>query len=226
MSQTPPSGNTVVDLAIATPTLSTLVTAVKAAGLATTLSGTGPFTVFAPTNAAFAALGAAVPTLLLPANKALLVKVLEYHVVSGTVLSSALTNGVTETTLEGQKINITVMNSMVMVNKASINGTQVMASNGVVHIINKVLLYPGFALSAPGGAQCVVGQNMGALLAMATAVPACADKADSGFASLSCGAAIAHFSAGCADSVIGSTLTAACPKSCGTCGSTKPSDAV
>ena len=149
MSQTPPSGNTVVDLAIATPTLSTLVTAVKAAGLAPTLSGTGPFTVFAPTNAAFAALGAAVPTLLLPANKALLVKVLEYHVVSGTVLSSALTNGVTETTLEGQKINITVMNTMVMVNKASINGTQVTASNGVVHIINKVLLYPGFALPLP-----------------------------------------------------------------------------
>ena len=149
MSQTPPSGNTVVDLAIATPTLSTLVTAVKAAGLATTLSGTGPFTVFAPTNAAFAALGAAVPTLLLPANKALLVKVLEYHVVSGTVLSSALTNGATETTLEGQKLNISVMNSMVMVNKASINGTQVKASNGVVHVINKVLLYPGFALPAP-----------------------------------------------------------------------------
>ena len=120
--------------------------------MAGTLSGTGPFTVFAPTNAAFDALGAAVPTLLKPANKKLLIKVLKYHVVTGTVLTSALMAGTAESqsynlsTLEGQRINITMMNSMLMINTASVNGTQVKATNGVVHIINKVLLFPGFAL--------------------------------------------------------------------------------
>ena len=86
----------VVGLAVATPTLSTLVAAVKAGGLVGALSAKGPFTVFAPTNAAFAALGAAVPTLLKPENKALLDKVLEYHVIAGhAVMASQIMNGMT-----------------------------------------------------------------------------------------------------------------------------------
>ena len=102
----PPADDTptqsIVELAVATPSLSTLVAALTAADLVDTLSGEGPFTVFAPTNDAFAALPeGTLDSLLLPENKDQLISILTYHVISGTVLSSDLTDGLEATTLQG-----------------------------------------------------------------------------------------------------------------------------
>ena len=144
---------TVVGLAVATPALSTLVAAVKAGGLVGALSAKGPFTVFAPTNDAFAALGAAVPTLLRPENKALLDKVLEYHVIAGhAVMASQIMNGMTASTLEGQSLKFGINGGVVSVNDAKVSKANIKASNGVVHVIDKVLLFPGFKL--PTGGAC------------------------------------------------------------------------
>jgi len=135
---------TIPELAAAA-NLTTLVAAVTAAKLGATLSGAGPFTVFAPTNEAFAALPDGVLTALLkPANIADLVKVLEYHVVSGEVLRTDLKNGQEVKTLEGQDVNITIAGSNVSVNAAKVIEANVFAVNGVVHVINSVLLPPGF----------------------------------------------------------------------------------
>ncbi|HEY5155082.1 MAG TPA: fasciclin domain-containing protein [Acidimicrobiales bacterium] len=139
---TAPVGKTIVELAAGNPELSTLVAAVKAAGLADTLAGTGPYTVFAPTNAAFAALPAGtVENLLKPENKDQLVKVLTYHVVPGAVTSTQLMNGPV-TTVEKQPVTIKIDGKTVMVNDATVVTADVMASNGVVHVIDKVLLPP------------------------------------------------------------------------------------
>lgn len=136
---------TIPDLAIATPDLSTLVAALKAADLVTTLSGEGPFTVFAPTNEAFSALPAGVlDALLKPANIADLKKVLTYHVAAGEVESSALKNGQPIKTLEGQDVNVTISGSNVKINEAAVKTADVLAANGVIHIISGVLLPPGF----------------------------------------------------------------------------------
>merc|ERR1719424_14168 len=125
--------------------LTTLVAAVTAAKLGATLSGAGPFTVFAPTNEAFAALPPGVLTALLkPANIADLVKVLEYHVVSREVLSTDLKNGEQIKTLEGQEVNVTIAGSDVSINDAKVKEANVFAVNGVVHVIDAVLLPPGF----------------------------------------------------------------------------------
>jgi len=135
---------TIPELAAAA-NLTTLVAAVTAAKLGATLSGAGPFTVFAPTNEAFAALPDGVLTALLkPANIADLIKVLEYHVVSGEVLRIDLKNGQEVKTLEGQDVNITIAGSNVSVNAAKVIEANVFAVNGVVHVINSVLLPPGF----------------------------------------------------------------------------------
>jgi len=135
---------TIPELAAAA-NLTTLVAAVTAAKLGATLSGAGPFTVFAPTNEAFAALPDGVLTALLkPANIADLIKVLEYHVVSGEVLRTDLKNGQEVKTLEGQDVNITIAGSNVSVNAAKVIEANVFAVNGVVHVINSVLLPPGF----------------------------------------------------------------------------------
>jgi uncharacterized surface protein with fasciclin (FAS1) repeats len=124
--------------------LTTLVQAVTAAKLGETLSG-GPFTVFAPTNEAFDALPKGVLTKLLqPANIKKLQQVLEYHVHSGEVVSSDLKSGEQVTTLEGSKVNITIAGSKVQVNKASVTKADVYAVNGVVHVIDAVLLPPDF----------------------------------------------------------------------------------
>ena len=139
----PIPGKTIVDLAVATPDLSTLVTAVKAGGLADTLSGQGPFTVFAPTNEAFAALPAGVlPNLLKPANKAALDFVLKYHVVSGALRASALKDGQRLVTLEGSDLYVKLKGKDVFINSVKVTTADVIASNGVVHIVNGVLL-PG-----------------------------------------------------------------------------------
>lgn len=133
------SPGTIVDVASANPDFSTLVAAVSAAGLVETLNGEGPFTVFAPTNAAFAALPAGVlDALLLPENKDALVKILTYHVVPGTVLAADITDG-DVATVEGQNVTLSTANG-VTVNGATVLTADVLADNGVIHVIDAVLV--------------------------------------------------------------------------------------
>jgi len=163
--------------------LSTLVTAVKAADLASTLSGTGPFTVFAPTNDAFKNLPKGVlDELLKPANKQLLVKLLEYHVVSGEVVAADLKNGERVKTLEGQDVNVTISGSTVSINTAKVTQADVYASNGVVHVIDAVLIPPGFVpppppppsgICTPIAEDCENGVNLGDPTAADTAEDCC-----------------------------------------------------
>merc|ERR1712166_3232 len=138
------TGKNIVELAVATPELSTLVTALKAGALVDTLSGEGPFTVFAPTNEAFAKLSASILAHLLePANVKELDAVLEYHVVSGAaVFSNYLTDGETIKTVEGQNVTVSIYNGRVFINNALVTTADVAASNGVIHIIATVLNMP------------------------------------------------------------------------------------
>ena len=141
VAKTPTDAADIVDVAADTPDLSTLVEAVTAAGLAETLQGEGPFTVFAPTNEAFDALPAGeLDRLLKPANKAELAKILKYHVVSGEIMSSDLTNGQKAKTVEGGTLTVTINGKTVKVNDATVVKADVPASNGVVHVIDRVLL--------------------------------------------------------------------------------------
>jgi uncharacterized surface protein with fasciclin (FAS1) repeats len=136
------SVGTIVDVAVGAGNFSTLVAAVTAADLVETLSGTGPFTVFAPTDEAFAALPAGVlDALLLPENKAVLAQILTYHVVSGTVMAADVTDG-DVATVEGSNITLSTA-SGVTVNGATVVATDVLASNGVIHAIDAVILPPG-----------------------------------------------------------------------------------
>jgi uncharacterized surface protein with fasciclin (FAS1) repeats len=136
----------IVVLATETSSLSTLVAAVKAAELVDTLQGAGPFTVFAPTNDAFAAQPAGtLDTLLKPENKDQLTAILTYHVVPGEVLASDLTNGQTLTTVQGGTLTVKIDGGMVYLvdatgNEVKVEKADVDASNGVVHIIDGVLL--------------------------------------------------------------------------------------
>jgi len=133
------SVGTIVDVAVSNPDFSTLVAAVTAAGLVETLSGEGPFTVFAPTNAAFAALPAGVlDALLLPENIDALTKILTYHVVPGTVLAADIADG-DVATVEGQNVTLSTANG-VTVNGANVVTADVLASNGVIHVIDAVLI--------------------------------------------------------------------------------------
>lgn len=133
------SPGTIVEVASANPDFSTLVAAVSAAGLVETLSGEGPFTVFAPTNDAFAALPPGVlDALLLPENKDALVKILTYHVVPGTVLAADITDG-DVATVEGQNVTLSTANG-VTVNGATVVTADVLADNGVIHVIDAVLV--------------------------------------------------------------------------------------
>ncbi len=135
---------TIVDVAAGDGSFSTLVAAVTAADLVETLSGEGPFTVFAPTDEAFAALPAGVlDALLLPENKAVLAQILTYHVVSGKIMAADVTAG-DVATVEGQNIKIATPEAEgVTVNGAAIVVADVAASNGVIHAINAVILPPG-----------------------------------------------------------------------------------
>ncbi len=134
---------TIVAAAQATPDLSTLVEAVTAAELAETLSGPGPYTVFAPTNAAFEALPAGqLDDLLKPANKQQLADILSYHVAEGEVLSSDLEDGQTIPTLQGEDLKITVDGTSVLVNGVAVETADVQTGNGVVHVIGEVLTPP------------------------------------------------------------------------------------
>jgi uncharacterized surface protein with fasciclin (FAS1) repeats len=131
----------IVGVASADPQFSTLVTALKAADLVKTLEGAGPFTVFAPTNAAFAKVPKADLDALLK-NKAELTKVLLYHVIPGKVpAAEALKmNGKTAKTVEGSTVEFKVMGSTVEVNNAKVIKADVEASNGVIHVIDTVLM--------------------------------------------------------------------------------------
>jgi uncharacterized surface protein with fasciclin (FAS1) repeats len=130
---------TIVDVASADPQFSTLVAAIGAAGLAETLSGEGPYTVFAPTNEAFDALPEGVlDALLLPENKDALTKILTYHVVSGEVTSDQITDSDVPT-LEGESVTLSTADG-VTVNGAMVVAADVAASNGVIHVIDAVLV--------------------------------------------------------------------------------------
>ena len=133
----------IVDLAISTDFLSTLVAAVKAGDLVGTLKSDGPFTVFAPTNEAFAALPeGTLESLLKPENKDQLVAILTYHVVSGKVKSTDLKNGMKAQTVQGSDINVNISDKGVKINKANVTAADIEASNGIVHVIDQVLLPP------------------------------------------------------------------------------------
>jgi uncharacterized surface protein with fasciclin (FAS1) repeats len=137
-----PEGKTIVALAQETADLSTLVTALQAAGLVDVLNGEGPFTVFAPTNEAFKALGTTLDDLLKPENKEKLAAILKYHVVSGKVMAADITDGQKAATLNGAEITITTTGGVKLNGKATVTTADVAASNGVVHIIDAVILPP------------------------------------------------------------------------------------
>jgi uncharacterized surface protein with fasciclin (FAS1) repeats len=125
---------------IASESAKTLATAVGAADLVKTLEGSGPFTVFAPTDAAFASIQKDVDNLLKSENKATLAKVLTYHVVSGKHMAAELKDGAELTTVQGEKLKVSVKDNMVMIGGAHVTTADVSASNGVVHVIDKVLM--------------------------------------------------------------------------------------
>lgn len=131
----------IVDVAVENGSFNTLVAAVKAAGLVETLKGDGPFTVFAPTDEAFAKLPeGTVESLLLPENKDKLVAVLTYHVVAGKVMAADVVKLDKATTVQGQDVMIKTMGGKVMVDNANVVATDVKASNGVIHVIDQVIL--------------------------------------------------------------------------------------
>jgi uncharacterized surface protein with fasciclin (FAS1) repeats len=137
----PETPKDVVDIAIGSADHTTLVAAVKAAGLVETLKGAGPFTIFAPTNAAFAALPAGtVDGLLKPEKKADLTGILTYHVVSGAVKAADLKDGQKVKTLQGGELTVSVKDGKVKINGANVTAADLAGSNGVVHVIDAVLM--------------------------------------------------------------------------------------
>ncbi len=133
----------IVDTAVGAGSFKTLVAAVKAAGLVETLKGAGPFTVFAPTDEAFAKLPAGtVEALLKPENKESLVAVLTYHVVPGKVMAADVVKLTEAPTVQGSKAKVKVADGMVMIDNAKVVKTDIETSNGVIHVIDAVILPP------------------------------------------------------------------------------------
>jgi transforming growth factor-beta-induced protein len=131
----------IVDTAVAAGSFKTLAAALTAGDLVQTLKGKGPFTVFAPTDEAFAKLPAGtLADLLKPENKAKLVSILTYHVVPGKVMASQVTGLKSAKTVNGQSVTIAVMDGKVMIDKAQVVTTDIAASNGVIHVLDTVLL--------------------------------------------------------------------------------------
>ena len=131
----------IVDTAVAAGQFNTLAKALQAAGLVDTLKGKGPFTVFAPTDDAFAKLPAGtLDDLLKPENKEKLKAILLYHVVAGKVTAAKVAKMTSAKTVNGQELKISASGGKVMVNDASVVKADVMASNGVIHVIDNVLL--------------------------------------------------------------------------------------
>ena len=133
----------IVDTAVAAGQFKTLAAALGAAGLVATLKGTGPFTVFAPTDAAFAKLPAGtVENLLKPENKEQLTAILTYHVVSGAVKASDVVKLSEAKTVNGKMLTVRVTGGAVTINDAKVTATDISASNGVIHIVDAVILPP------------------------------------------------------------------------------------
>jgi uncharacterized surface protein with fasciclin (FAS1) repeats len=131
----------IVDTAVAAGSFGTLAAALTAAGLVETLKGEGPFTVFAPTDAAFAKLPAGtVENLLKPENKDQLTKILTYHVVAGSVKAADVVKLTEAKTVQGQSVKITVKDGKVSVDGATVTATDIAASNGVIHVIDSVMM--------------------------------------------------------------------------------------
>jgi uncharacterized surface protein with fasciclin (FAS1) repeats len=131
----------IVDTAASAGSFNTLVAAVKAAGLVDTLKGDGPFTVFAPTDDAFAKLPAGtVENLLKPENRDQLVKILTYHVVAGNVMAKDVVKLKEAKTVEGGNVQIHVMGKKVRINDSNVVKTDIAATNGVIHVIDTVLM--------------------------------------------------------------------------------------
>ncbi len=131
----------IVTTAINAGNFQTLATALQAAGLVETLQGAGPFTVFAPTDEAFAKLPAGtVEDLLKPENKEKLISILTYHVVSGKVMAADVAGMTEAATVNGKKAKVTASDAGVMVDKSNVTGTDIEASNGVIHVIDQVLM--------------------------------------------------------------------------------------
>ena len=131
----------IVETAVANGSFTTLVAAVTAADLVGTLSGEGLFTVFAPVDAAFADLPAGtVESLILPENKAQLQGILTYHVVAGKVMSTDLSDGMKAATVNGAEITVQLTDGKVFINDAEVVIADVETDNGVIHVINKVII--------------------------------------------------------------------------------------
>ena len=134
-------GKDIVDTAVAAGSFKTLAAALQAAGLVETLKGAGPFTVFAPTDEAFAKLPAGtVENLLKPENKEKLKAVLTYHVVPGKVMAAQVTTMDSAKTVQGQSVKISVVDGKVKIDSATVAKADVAASNGVIHVIDSVIL--------------------------------------------------------------------------------------
>ncbi|WP_391556719.1 fasciclin domain-containing protein [Rosistilla ulvae] len=130
-----------VDTAVSAKKFSTLVAAVKAAGLVETLKGDGPFTVFAPNDEAFAKLPqGTIADLLKPENKAKLTAILTYHVVPGKVMAADVVGVKSAKTVNGKEVSVTVEGNTVMIDQSKVIATDIVTSNGVIHVIDSVLL--------------------------------------------------------------------------------------
>ncbi len=131
----------IVDTAVSAGSFKTLTAALKAAGLVETLKGKGPFTVFAPTDEAFAKLPAGtVESLLEPANKQKLTNILTYHVVAGNVKAADVIKLSSAKTLNGQSVTIKVVGGKVLINGATVVNADIAAKNGTIHVIDTVLM--------------------------------------------------------------------------------------
>ena len=137
----PAAGKDIVDTAVAAGSFKTLAAALEAGGLIETLKSKGPFTVFAPTDEAFGKLPkGTVEDLLKPENKAKLVKILTYHVVAGKVMAADVVKLAKAKTVEGSEVKITVTEGKVKVDNANVVKTDIAAANGVIHVIDSVIL--------------------------------------------------------------------------------------
>jgi uncharacterized surface protein with fasciclin (FAS1) repeats len=171
-------GQNIVQIAQANPNFSTLVSAIEAAGLVETLSGPGPFTVFAPTNAAFDTLPPGTLQALL-ANETELTRVLTYHVAAGRYSSDNLTAMKTVKTLEGQNVNVTVEAGRVRVDGAMVTQADIQGSNGVVHVIDAVMIPPaGTATPTATMTAMPITTTPGRTATAGTTVPATATGFD------------------------------------------------
>ncbi len=150
----PSGGSDIVATAVAAGNFTTLVAAVQAAGLVDTLQGDGPFTVFAPTDEAFAKLPAGTVEALLN-DIPTLTNILLYHVVPGKVMAAQVTDGLTANTVQGSPVTFTVADGEVKINDATIIATDIETSNGVIHVIDSVILPPAGASAAPAPAPAV-----------------------------------------------------------------------